>query len=803
MLQGQSFVYSASAYPSLRYPPMYAQLCELLDGLQLDVLQMLPLGCVFPVSFHASMLARTLLPLVLIAVLRIIQALARSAAVKDACGSTAFFIIFLVYPGCSMKVFSTLQCVPIDDGTRWLRADLSINCDAPTHQIMTVYAWAMVVIYPIGVPVYFAVQMWLTRRQLAELQRLEKRAEAHQSLRKTAASALQVAPTASPPPSPPGAALGRESVTFAPAGNPHRRRSSVSALIRRRTSQVSTSRRLSTLSPELLREKTRKGRYEDIILPETVVKLIQGYELRVYWFEIVECVRKLALVCMPVFFEMGSPSQLTFGLLTCFISFGLFMYLQPFAEESDDALAQLCQGQTFVALASSMMLSADLDKNGPGSRNLDFVLCLLTFLPLVFGTTAAIVDPKLRLPRQWWQQLQHGMQTGRVHAGDSRASAPPVTDIVRSQEEELNAVKMRALTDKEEYERAPNLRDELHERALQSKSDDAKHMHSEIKSVKSELRQKEAELWANKAKLQAKEAELQAELQAKEAELKANKAELQAREAELQAELQAKEAELKANKAELQAREAELQAKDAEIHTIGQNRPRLHKELQQLRTEIAHELQDSHAQQLLDTPHTPRASDTADQHARKGCEALKATERQGSAAPNPSQRRSSVSGLIRRRMSQVSPSRRRTLSPELLGEKMRKGIYKNTTLPEVSDTTDQHARERCEASEATEGQGVASPNVTKGTVTSPSPVLRPPLVGAIEVTADQHVREGCEASNSTERQGCESLNVTEGTATSPSPLPRPPLFDAIGTFTSRIQQLLSPSSSNAPAELQV
>ena len=214
-------------------------------------------------------------------------------------------------------------------------------------------------------------------------------------------------------------------------------------------SQVSTSRRLSTLSPELFREKTRKGRYEDIILPETVVKLIQGYELRVYWFEIVECVRKLALVCMPVFFEMGSPSQLTFGLLTCFISFGLFMYLQPFAEESDDALAQLCQGQTFVALASSMMLSADLDKNGPGSRNLDFVLCLLTFLPLVFGTIAAIVDPKLRLPRQWWQQLQHGMQTGRVHAGDSRASAPPVTDIVRSQEEELNAVKMRALTDKD------------------------------------------------------------------------------------------------------------------------------------------------------------------------------------------------------------------------------------------------------------------------------------------------------------------------------------------------------------------
>ena len=30
--------------------------------------------------------------------------------------------------------------------------------------------------------------------------------------------------------------------------------------------------------------------------------LLRPYELRVYWFEIVECVRKVALVGIPVFF---------------------------------------------------------------------------------------------------------------------------------------------------------------------------------------------------------------------------------------------------------------------------------------------------------------------------------------------------------------------------------------------------------------------------------------------------------------------------------------------------------------------
>ena len=42
--------------------------------------------------------------------------------------------------------------------------------------------------------------------------------------------------------------------------------------------------------------------------------------MRTFWFEIFECVRKIALIGLPVFFQQGSTPQLILGLLICFVS---------------------------------------------------------------------------------------------------------------------------------------------------------------------------------------------------------------------------------------------------------------------------------------------------------------------------------------------------------------------------------------------------------------------------------------------------------------------------------------------------
>ena len=119
-------------------------------------------------------------------------------------------------------------------------------------------------------------------------------------------------------------------------------------------------------------------------LPASVLKLTEPYEMRVYWFEIVECIRKLALTGMPVWFEMGSTAQLTFGLLISFSSFGAYMLLAPYAKEQDDKLAQLCQAQTFFALVSSIILQS-APPESTTNRNMGVLLVILTALPIAVG----------------------------------------------------------------------------------------------------------------------------------------------------------------------------------------------------------------------------------------------------------------------------------------------------------------------------------------------------------------------------------------------------------------------------------
>ena len=49
-----------------------------------------------------------------------------------------------------------------------------------------------------------------------------------------------------------------------------------------------------------------------------------------WWFEIFECVRKLAVACLPVFFQpSGSSTQLIYGLMVCFICFGVGLPRRP------------------------------------------------------------------------------------------------------------------------------------------------------------------------------------------------------------------------------------------------------------------------------------------------------------------------------------------------------------------------------------------------------------------------------------------------------------------------------------------
>jgi len=167
---------------SIPFPGLYANLLRWVGALELNFVEILPLGCVYNVSFYEvrtrrraslarvfteaeltltptaqALLVRTLtLPLLGVAVLPVWLLRARPA-VLDFCSGALFLILFLIYPSTSAAIFATFQCEPLDDGSSWLRADLSIDCNSPTHNWYVWYASCMVLVYPVGTPLLYYV----------------------------------------------------------------------------------------------------------------------------------------------------------------------------------------------------------------------------------------------------------------------------------------------------------------------------------------------------------------------------------------------------------------------------------------------------------------------------------------------------------------------------------------------------------------------------------------------------------------------------------------------------------------------
>jgi hypothetical protein len=90
-------------------------------------------------------------------------------------------------------------------------------------------------------------------------------------------------------------------------------------------------------------------------LPPILGKLLGPYELRCFYWEIFECVRKILLVGFPVFFTPGSQEQLVFTLITCYLTSCAYTAFKPFRDGSDSLLQEIAQFEVFFAILSSII----------------------------------------------------------------------------------------------------------------------------------------------------------------------------------------------------------------------------------------------------------------------------------------------------------------------------------------------------------------------------------------------------------------------------------------------------------------
>ena len=127
---------------------------------------MISASCVVDIDFHDRLLFATIGPMEVVIVLlgmtyyiavrRNHQSEGALQNVRHKHLSAVLLLTFLVYSSVSSILFQTFACEHLEDGKLYLRADYRIECDFPKHETLQVYAVIMMIVYTLGIPVFYA-----------------------------------------------------------------------------------------------------------------------------------------------------------------------------------------------------------------------------------------------------------------------------------------------------------------------------------------------------------------------------------------------------------------------------------------------------------------------------------------------------------------------------------------------------------------------------------------------------------------------------------------------------------------------
>ncbi|CAN0459726.1 unnamed protein product, partial [Hapterophycus canaliculatus] len=153
---------------------------NVIDVVNFDLGSALTAGCLWSnMDFHDWLFASTLGPLAVVGVLAVtyrIAILRNGAAghsvladnIRHKHQTALLLLTFLVYSSVSSMVFKTFACETLEDDVEYLRADYRINCADPKHKAIQVYASIMIFVYPVGIPLLYAILLFQRRGVLSD-----------------------------------------------------------------------------------------------------------------------------------------------------------------------------------------------------------------------------------------------------------------------------------------------------------------------------------------------------------------------------------------------------------------------------------------------------------------------------------------------------------------------------------------------------------------------------------------------------------------------------------------------------------
>ncbi len=299
-----------AAVTSVTYPSLYESFLAYVDVVNLDLAWMMSAGCLVDTDFFVSLLVATLGPLVAAGLVLLSRACSRRrcpasdqaarSKIDRRHASAMFWVSFLVYSSTSSIVFQTFGCDDLDTGESYLRVDHSIRCYTAKHKGFTWYAGAMILVYPLGVPLCYASVLYRARAAIKS---------------------------------------GQEAVVGGAV---------------------------------VLRE------------------LWEPYQEGAYYYEVVECLRRVVLSGAVVFVLPNTAGQIATSFLLSLFFFVVFMVLSPYRHRSDAWLGTVGHAIVLLSMFTGLLEKVDIDDESFSQDAFAAVLVVAHFGMVLFAVAESL-----------------------------------------------------------------------------------------------------------------------------------------------------------------------------------------------------------------------------------------------------------------------------------------------------------------------------------------------------------------------------------------------------------------------------
>jgi len=168
--------------------------------------------------------------------------------------------------------------------------------------------------------------------------------------------------------------------------------------------------------------------------PKHLKFLYGAYAAELYWFEIFETLRRLALSGGLVVWGNGTIMQVVASVLICLLSIKMYTYFQPFESRSDNLMQEVAQYQLFFVLFTALLIQATTAEGGGG----DGAGALLIAVSLV-GPVIAIVAQYVSEEGEGAEKEGEGPTQEEEEATEAPAAEVEMVPVAEEKEEEEEA----------------------------------------------------------------------------------------------------------------------------------------------------------------------------------------------------------------------------------------------------------------------------------------------------------------------------------------------------------------------------